>query len=373
MVIGVPDIGDAFVIFETLNDRGAPLTISDLLRNYLMAQGRDEDALLSIQDSWADVLINLGLREEEDIFVNFLRQYWSSRRGAVREKQLFSAIQSEIEGRTASVRFAADLPPASRFYAALLDSRHELWSGYPPQARASVEALIRLELSQYRPLALAVLEKFEMNEQVRVLRSLVSWAVRGLVVGGVGGGVTERAYCVAATRVRAGEVRTTEDLLRQLLPIVPGDEDFGVEFRRARVSRPGVARYILTALERASRTIQNPELVDDRFDDGVTLRNVLGKSAPTSDWRVTADDSDEIKRLVTRIGNLVLLAEQDPDVGAYVSFLDRRNVFAASSMTLTRSVEDFQVWGKASIEQRQGELAEIALETWPRRPASQAT
>lgn len=59
IVIDVPDIADGFVIFETLNDRGAPLTISDLLRNYLMSRaGADE--LDTVQDAWGLVLLNLA-------------------------------------------------------------------------------------------------------------------------------------------------------------------------------------------------------------------------------------------------------------------------------------------------------------------------
>ena len=35
IVVDVPTEADAFLIFETLNDRGADLTIADLLKNYL--------------------------------------------------------------------------------------------------------------------------------------------------------------------------------------------------------------------------------------------------------------------------------------------------------------------------------------------------
>lgn len=139
MVIQVPDIADAFVIFETLNDRGAPLTISDLLRNYLMSKGRDTKGLKAIQDAWGQVLLNLGLQKEDNIFVDFLRQFWSSKHGAVREKELFSSIRKHVKTKTQTVTLAKELPDASRHYAALLDSKHELWSEFGPEAQASIE------------------------------------------------------------------------------------------------------------------------------------------------------------------------------------------------------------------------------------------
>jgi len=366
MVIEVPEVADAFVIFETLNDRGAPLTISDLLRNYLMSKGRDARGLKRIQDAWGQVLLNLGLQQEENVFVDFLRQFWSSKHGAVREKELFASIREHVTGRQTALGLAKELPQASRYYAALLDSKHELWSEHPSEARASVEALVRLELGQYRPLALAVLEHFDDEERVRTLRALVSWSVRGLVVGGVGGGVTERAYCVAATRVRSGKLTTADELLRQLLPIVPSDEDFVSAFSRARVSRPGVARYVMVALERAQRDLANPEIVEADFDTGLRLQYVLPKSADADEWPDI--DEDELKGLVTRVGNLVVLAEGDPDLSGASSFDERSAVFEQSSVSLTREVAEWEAWDADSIEARQKELAQLANVVWPRAP-----
>lgn len=365
MRIVVPDMADAFVIFETLNDRGLPLTISDLLRNYLMATARDDEGIEAVQDAWGEVLLQLGLQQEENIFVDFLRQFWSSHVGAVREKELYGSIRDAVTERDDALRFAQGLPDAARRYAALLDSQHELWSDYEPVARASVEALVRLELGQYRPLALAVLEHFERPEQVRTLRALVSWAVRGLLVGGVGGGVTERAYCTAALRVRAGDIANADDLLRQLLPIIPADDDFLGAFERARVSRPGVARYVMTALERQTRDMEQPELVDAAFATNVRLQYVLPKTASAEDWPTV--DADEVKSMVTRIGNLVTLSDEDGELEGQ-TYEERRPVLAQSTVTLTRQVAEWDTWSSASVAERQQRLAARALEVWPRSP-----
>ncbi len=42
IIVEVPNEADAFLIFETLNDRGADLTIADLLKNYLLDE-REND------------------------------------------------------------------------------------------------------------------------------------------------------------------------------------------------------------------------------------------------------------------------------------------------------------------------------------------
>lgn len=366
MVIDVPDVADGFVIFETLNDRGAPLTISDLVRNYLMSRAEDDEGVEIVQDAWTDALLQLGLQDEDNVFVDYLRQFWSSLNGAVREKDLFGAIRTRIPDRLASLAFAELLPSAARQYSALLDANHELWSEHPPQASGAIEALIRLDLKQYRPLALALLDMYEEPELTRTLRALVSWTVRGLVGGGIGGGAAERAYGVAATKVRSGELDTAEAVLRQLIPIVPSDRDFEVSLSRARIPRTHVARYVLTALERDARKRAEPELVDEDFGAGLRLQYVLPKGAYPDEWPGIHEDA--IKSLVPRLGNAVLLSEQDGDLTGARTFEERRQVFAESTVSLTRALAEYDAWDEAAIEQRQGDLARRALQVWPRSP-----
>jgi hypothetical protein len=367
VVIDVPDIADGFVIFETLNDRGAPLTISDLVRNYLMSRGEDTSGVASVQESWTSALLQLGLQEEDAVFVDYLRQFWSSKHGAVREKDLFKAIRKDVPDRAASIALSDELPGAARNYAALLDADHELWHEVDRVGSTSAAALIRLDLKQFRPLALALLDVLPESEMVRTLRALVSWTVRGVVVGGIGGGVAERAYGVAAVKVRDGELRSADDVLRQLLPIVPNDADFAAGFARVRIPRAHVARYLLTALERDAVGRQDPELVTEDFGSGLRLEYILPKGADEHEW--PGVEEDESKSLVSRLGNAVLLAEQDRSLTDASTFAERRAILAESSVSLTRAaVAGASTWDAFTVQSRQEELAERALSVWPRAP-----
>ncbi|MBB5957411.1 uncharacterized protein with ParB-like and HNH nuclease domain [Saccharothrix tamanrassetensis] len=68
-VIEVSTEADAYIIFETLNDRGAALTAADLLKNYLY--GRSGDRLKFTQHHWARTLRHSGAdgsgREVHDV------------------------------------------------------------------------------------------------------------------------------------------------------------------------------------------------------------------------------------------------------------------------------------------------------------------
>jgi len=65
----------------------------------------------------------------------------------------------------------------------LLSDSHDYWDSLGSTVKGNVETLLRLGLEQNRPLLLAVLQYFTDAEKKKLLKSLVSWSVRGLVVG----------------------------------------------------------------------------------------------------------------------------------------------------------------------------------------------
>lgn len=187
-----------------------------------------------------------------------------------------------------------------------LNSGHEYWDSFGGTARENLETLLRLDLEQNRPLLLAALQHFTDREQKKLLRSLVSWSVRGLVVGGIGGGTTEKNYCRAAMKIRRGEIKTAAEVLSEIAAIVPSDEDFRAAFATARVPKSNIARYYLLALERQNAGEKEPELVPNSNEEEVNLEHVLPQRATAKDWG-TSFNEEERRTFLHRVGNLALL------------------------------------------------------------------
>jgi hypothetical protein len=366
ITVTVPTEADAFVIFETLNDRGARLTIGDLLKNYLFM--RSKDRLETVKTSWIQALNELDLSAENDDFVMFLRHHWSSMHGAVRERDMYRAIKEEITTPAKATRYGAQLAEAADLYAALQSSSDEYWSSkhFTSSARANVESLNRLDLEQNRPLLLAVMAHFSRKELRRTLQALVSWSVRGLVVGGIGGGRTEKAYCDAAVKVREGKIKTADHLLDELTAIVPKDPEFEDEFSRAKQTKSAVARYLQLALERSTAGEKEPELVPNANEDEVNLEHILPQRAKPKDWSQFAPD--EIGSMSQRIGNQCLLRKAENTKIGNKPWSVKQPVLAASSLKLTKKAAKANAWDAAAISARQKTLAKIAVTTWPRTP-----
>jgi hypothetical protein len=82
--ITVDSDGDAFQIFETLNDRGLRLSVPDLLLNYLMRVAPASDRK-QIRKVWNEMLASMGRRD----IGRFLRHLWVSKYGDLKN-EIFS-------------------------------------------------------------------------------------------------------------------------------------------------------------------------------------------------------------------------------------------------------------------------------------------
>ncbi|MDO9460044.1 MAG: DUF262 domain-containing protein, partial [Alphaproteobacteria bacterium] len=234
ILVQVPDQANAFTIFETLNDRGRDLAISDLLKNHLFY--RAENRLPEVQAAWTSMLGALTAVDTDASIVDYIRHYWSSHYGATRERDLYGAIRKRTSSKQSAVDLALGLEAGARDYAALLSSGHELWSDYGPSTRQHIETIKLLGMVQVWPLLLAILAKFSPVEGKKAFRLVVAWGVRFLIHGGLGGGVLEDNYCQRASSINAGRLSTTKQLIAAMAGVVPSDTAFEDAFSAATVS-----------------------------------------------------------------------------------------------------------------------------------------
>ena len=362
ITVEVPTEADAFLIFETLNDRGADLTIADLLKNYLF--GRAGDQLDSVRNSWVSALANLDIPAAgSQLFTDFLRHYWSSKYGATRERELYARIKDRITTATHAVEFANELQTASRFYDAVLHSDHELWFEQTTVDRSNIDVLGVLNLEQNRPLMLAAMQHLDSKELSKMLRAMISWGIRGLLVGGIGGGTAERRYCEAAMKVRSGAIKTAYDLQVELATIIHSDDAFKKGFSAARITRGTLARYVLVALERTATGEKEPELVPNQDESQVNLEHILPRNPKAAEW--PKFNAEQRVGYLHRIGNLALLSKGKNDKIGNKPFADKQPILAASDLQLTKAAGSEAEWTPEIIATRQAKMADLAVKTWP--------
>lgn len=81
--IDVKSAKDAYMLFESLNNRGVPLSAIDLIKNMLIQQSDRDKKSDDVYDNWTEILGYLG--EEYSVQERFFRQYYNAFRKELNE------------------------------------------------------------------------------------------------------------------------------------------------------------------------------------------------------------------------------------------------------------------------------------------------
>ncbi len=363
ILLQVPSGGNAYKMFETLNDRGLKTTQADLVKNYIFSQA--DDRLPEAQHAWSlmrGALESLQEEDKEDITVTFLRHALMAIQGFLRKGEVYEAVQRNGKGPQAAVAFLRKAETLSAAYVATFYRDHERWSGYPDAIRPAILTLNFFNIHPFRPVLLAIAAKFPPREAVGAFELLISLGVRLLVASSTRTGSVEEALAKAAYKAFAGDAARTADLKKELGDIIPSDERFRQAFEVATVSSGKLARQYLRTLEKVAKGEPDPlfTVTDDK--EVVTLEHILPRK-PEGNWpQFTPDEADSYWK---RIGNMVLLHHKANSDLKSACWSDKRQEFKEHGYELTAQVAAVPEWNVEAICSRQAELAKLALKAWP--------
>jgi hypothetical protein len=360
----VADDANAFLIFETMNDRGLDLSIADLLKNYLLGKAKED--LQTVLNNWTSAIAYLNAYGGENLFTVFIRHFWSSKHGLVREKELYRNIKSRITTSANALDFAIELERGSYLYAAILSPEHEFWSEASNTARDRLRTLHLLGLEQFRPMLLSALAHLPLEAVEEILRLLISWNVRLLIVGGLGGGAMENHYCELGKAIRNGEFKSVKEIANRAESFIPNDAIFQESFATARVTKTTLSRYYLRTLERLAKDEPQPELIPNTDPGELTLEHILPERPAKNVWSQFTEE--ERKAYTKRLGNMLLLKQKINSELRSGPYSDKREIYKRSELLLTKKVAEFNTWNKEAIEIRQKSLAELAVKVWNIKP-----
>ena len=83
MLIVVDNNRDAYMLFESLNNRGVPLSAMDLIKNYMIAKAEKSGKIDEYHDQWLRIIDNLT--DDVNIQERFFRQYYNAFREELNE------------------------------------------------------------------------------------------------------------------------------------------------------------------------------------------------------------------------------------------------------------------------------------------------
>lgn len=360
ILLQVPSTVNAFKMFETLNDRGLKTSQADLVENYIFGQSGEN--INKAQNDWSYIKGSLETVEEDDITVNFLRQSLICKFGYLREAEVYEKVQNAVKGQNSATKFLEELESLGRDYASLFNFGAEKWSQYPIEARRSLEVLNLLDIKPFRPLQLAIAQRFSEKEAARAFSNLVSLGVRLLIASSTRSGAVEQPLAKTASQVYVSEITSSKELFDSLVSIIPSDQRFIAAFETATVSNAKFARYYLRTLELANEKQSQPWFIPNEDAASITLEHILPLK-PKKNWPNFTED--EIRIYSKRLGNLALIQATSNSTAKSDKFADKVSIFALSPYKLTKMISKETAWGTKEISRRQEELAQIAVIAWP--------
>jgi hypothetical protein len=351
-----------YLIFESLNAKGEPLTQADLVRNYILMRIRDTgDQEVAYRDFWLPMQESLG-----NELTNFIWRYLNKDgtfASFVRLTSIYDEVKQKLTKKASNKAedLLVDMHTYSLYYQRLINPDMEK----NKEISLRLKRLNRWEIKTVYPFLLNVYndyseERLSSLQFCQILDIIESFVLR-------------RFFCRVPTnalnKIFIGlnnSIDKSDYIESMKLELLQRDWPSDTRFLEAWINFPiylsGTAkcRHILETLE--NELTYNNEPVDVRHPE-ITIEHVMPQTLNES-WEETLgkEAPDTYENYLHTIGNLTLTGNNSPMGNA--SFIEKRKVFAKSNFALNKELADSIIWGEYMILQRAKKLGQLALKIW---------
>jgi len=352
----VTNLRSAYILFQTLNDRGLDLTLSDLLKTHLLQKsgGDWKDA----KKDW-DYILNLSGIDNMNVF---LRHYWLSTRGIVKEEELFDKFSSEIKNREDAYKFIRELKKEAEVYSVLLNPEASNFSGNKIIVELLKDELYVLSKQQVLPLLLALCPKFDLKNGALVVKSLISFIFRYLTIGEQENKELERLFSEIARSIRENKIKNAAYAIKELKKKDINNETFQQLFKIKQIKDNKKVVYILAKIEQFLSGQR------EKFATDITLEHILPVNPDNECKQYMIDNKlwDDKDEWVYRIGNMTLLLSKPNKKAQNKSpIIKSQEIYKKETkLKINKDLKNIIKWSPETIEKRQKRLANYAVKIW---------
>lgn len=356
VVIEVRDLADAFLLFETLNDRGLQLSAADLLKSHLLGQiakKASEEEVEEAAAAWDEMLEDLGSHVDVS---RFLRHYLLGSLQAVKKDEVFGHFKSMISVND-PFWVLGDLRKTAELYG---EFENPSSLAHPPTRRvlsdlqtlrATVCYIALLPARRY----LSEADFVDFAKLAEVLTYRYSSVV------GLGTNDLERRYRDAAQVLNKSAGADLDKARNILIGAMPDSQTFKLAFERMRMGTQYLLKYSLRKIEEHVAPSVEKKLKTDGL---VHIEHIMPQKLNDA-WRSELGPDVEFHdEYLNRWGNLTLLYWKLNIPASNNVFDVKKQHYEQSQVEITRALEHYEYWGIAQIEERQKWLGEVADQVW---------
>lgn len=363
VMINLGDDDDPYLIFESLNFKGEPLTQADLVRNYLLMRfrhsisaGGEQERIYSKYWTPLETALKTNLTE-------FLRHYIMKDGDDIKQGGIYAATRAKLRNLDSVEEIEAEVQSLQlfgEFYAKFLSPEIE----ETVSIRCCLRNIKELKVTTSYPLLLRLFSA-RKNESLsdagleKCLRLIESFVVRRAVCG-VPTNPLNKLFIQWSKNFPDSE---HVQWLHRSLSLgsgrsrFPKDSEFATAFTAQPQYGRGSTRFILCRLE---AFFKHKEAVDLST---ATIEHVMPQTL-SQEWKdVLGSDSEVIHtNLVNTFGNLTLTG-YNSELGN-LPFSEKKTKLENTHIELSRWLLEQDNWGAAEIEERAKKLLAMANEIW---------
>ncbi len=348
MHVETDDINEAFVIFETLNDRGKSLETADLLKNHIFRSAGNN--LDSVKNEWLEIVENL-----EDIDVTkYIRYYWNSRFGFARKKDLYKLLRAKITNSNEAKNICDDLYSLSSCYVSLVKPNEGDY--FSKEIKEILKNISTLNATSFYPIVLSIVSReISDTDTLKILKAIEILVLRNFVVSGLVANKYEMKFSEIARNIFAEKI-TPNEAVKKIAELIIDDDEFKNNFSTFTVKNSPVIRYLLKNINNYQYT---GEMIVNSDNAKVNIEHILPKKFEK--WGL---DSEEAEPYVWRLGNLTLLSGRYNRRISNDTFDKKKKIYKSSEIKMTRDLTKIDNWNYSEIDKRQKEMSVIAVKIW---------
>lgn len=361
VTIEVGDEGDAFKIFETLNDRGLELSSADLIKNYLysLCSTLIENEFEESKKYWLD-MIN---RAENISLVKYIRHYWIAFQSHVTKDTLFDEIKKSIKNAQEAKKLLFELNKNFGRYIKLIRPSQDSFDN--TEIIYYLSEMNEMNFDLVNPILLKALYLLDNNsisedDFLKILKISLSFLIRYIVVMKEKPSKIEKKIGELARMLnKKSDIQNISHVYLSFAP----DDSFKEIIKTISLKESDSTYFILKEIERYLRKKRNLEAWRSPGRKEVNIEHILPKEIENTKWKDYFND-EEHDVYVNKLGNLTLLGEKLNKSQKNSFFDKKKDFYKKSTIVMTMDLENYSSWGIQEIQLRQNYFADIITEVF---------
>ena len=355
-------LAEAIHAFDTTNNRGQELTLTDLLRYWMLSNAsRIDDATKEeVQRSW-EIISELISKEVPR--KDFVVRFWTGRLGErLTKMRLVSYLNRELKNNYKTKRklktLSRDLEDAARHYSHLINPPAGIPNTtnlklFPNNAKQHLTTLLAGKI--------AGMPEVQFSRLLGMCEGVFVWYQ---LVSNRSGAALYHKYCEWGKLLLKS--RNFDDTLDNIADDIDqffteknlSSEDLEREFKRVSFDNNNQAKFLLSHYENKlnpDQTLESPSTIH--------LEHILPDEPRRDEWPGWTED--EFDTYTNRIGNMCLLLGTDNISVSNRSFEHKKTeAYHSTNLILTKELIQYDNWNPDNIKERQNRLYSLTKEIW---------